>query len=204
MDISKLFKIQKELDEHIEQKHPRFDGEDRLSKKILSLLVELGELANEQRSWKFWSEDQEPRTTLKCWNCSVNDTGYFSGYEWTGNKEVCKICSGTGINKSKNPLLEEYMDGLHFILSIALEIGLPQDHPYQTYEPDEGDTITSQFQRCFVNISDYVKDGDPYEIMQLITDFGTLGEMLGFTWEEVEQAYLEKNKVNHARQENGY
>lgn len=49
MNLSKLFEMQKELDEHIEKEHPREPGEDRLAKKILALQVELGELANE---WK--------------------------------------------------------------------------------------------------------------------------------------------------------
>ncbi|KIO62111.1 Dimeric dUTPase [Caldibacillus thermoamylovorans] len=33
--------------------------------------------------------------------------------------------------------------------------------------------------------------------------FGLAG-LLGFTWEQIEQAYLEKNKINHERQESGY
>ncbi len=31
-----------------------------------------------------------------------------------------------------------------------------------------------------------------------------LGEILGFTWSQIEQAYFEKNAVNHKRQETGY
>ncbi|TCK01363.1 UNVERIFIED_ORG: dUTPase-like protein [Anoxybacillus amylolyticus] len=34
--------------------------------------------------------------------------------------------------------------------------------------------------------------------------FIALGEMLGFTWEEIEEAYLRKNAVNHERQNSGY
>jgi dimeric dUTPase (all-alpha-NTP-PPase superfamily) len=32
----------------------------------------------------------------------------------------------------------------------------------------------------------------------------SLGEFLGFTGEEIEQAYFAKNKINHVRQETGY
>ncbi|WP_338088272.1 dUTP diphosphatase [Lysinibacillus composti] len=35
-------------------------------------------------------------------------------------------------------------------------------------------------------------------------EFTVLGEQLGFTWEQVENAYLEKNKINHERQLSGY
>jgi len=36
-------------------------------------------------------------------------------------KEKCIHCNGTGIEELKNPLLEEYVDGLHFLLSIGLD-----------------------------------------------------------------------------------
>ena len=55
MNIKKLFELQKQLDLRIEKEHPRQEGEDRLGKKILALLVEIGELANETRCFKFWS-----------------------------------------------------------------------------------------------------------------------------------------------------
>ena len=38
----------------------------------------------------------------------------------------------------------------------------------------------------------------------LVDLFIGLGEMLGFTREQIETAYLDKNKINHQRQENGY
>lgn len=220
MDLKKLFQIQKELDEHIEQKHPRFDGEDRLSKKILSLLVELGELANEQRSWKFWSEDQEPRNFTKCWNCSGQENGYFSGYKWTGEKEDCIECLGTGINKTKNPLLEEYVDCLHFILSIGLqEYEYYKDNTLQigwirNHDPIKYENLIKQFNYMFQQIG-YFYDciaenewGSKTEVEeqyeQTYRMFFGLGEMLGFTWKQIEQAYMSKNKVNYERLESGY
>lgn len=30
------------------------------------------------------------------------------------------------------------------------------------------------------------------------------GEMLGYTWNEVEEAYMQKNAINHQRQDGGY
>src|SRR5690625_5804429 len=55
MNLTKMFKIQKELDERI-VKEKDLKGVDLLDKKILSLQVELGELANElPEVFKFWS-----------------------------------------------------------------------------------------------------------------------------------------------------
>ncbi|WP_449621176.1 dUTP diphosphatase [Robertmurraya sp. Marseille-Q9965] len=54
MQLQEIFAMQKELDSHIEQKHG-LQEEDLFDRKILALLVELGELANETRCFKFWS-----------------------------------------------------------------------------------------------------------------------------------------------------
>ncbi|HAQ08050.1 MAG TPA: dUTPase, partial [Bacillus bacterium] len=83
MNIEKLFRMQKELDRHIELQHGLVE-EDLFDRKILALLVELGELANETRCFKFWS--------LKP-------------------------------SSEKQVILEEFVDGIHFILSLGIECG---------------------------------------------------------------------------------
>lgn len=181
MNLKELFQMQRQLDQHIEEKHPRENGEDRLAKKILALQVELGELANEQRSWKFWSHDQEPRTVI---------------YNNVGLKKV-----------KTNPLLEEYVDCLHFILSIGLEL---KAEKLVVWSVQESESIIDMFNRVFMQISVIQSCIESRAtIMQthysiLVDLFVELGEMLGFTWEQIEEAYMSKNAVNHARQENGY
>ncbi|ATB52712.1 dUTPase [Caldibacillus phage CBP1] len=201
MNLQKLFDLQRQLDERIEQEHPRKPGEDRLAKKNLALLVELGELANEWRGFKFWSHDQEPRTEEKiyCRYCGGQGEGYFAGHTWTGKKEKCIFCNGTGIMGVKNPLLEKYVDGLYFLFSIGLEenIGILDE-----VDVCQSDDITSQFLELFDTISNL-----PYDISEYPYIFGLylgLGEMLGFTWEEIEESYFKKNRENHERQNNGY
>ena len=108
MNLAKLFELQRRLDEHIEREHPRKPGEDRLAKKILALQVELGELANRWRGFKYWSHDQEPRNLgvpLPCEQCE--GTGR-DGYEPLAN---CWYCGGTGLSEKRNisPLLEEFV-----------------------------------------------------------------------------------------------
>ncbi|WP_176714346.1 dUTP diphosphatase, partial [Limosilactobacillus reuteri] len=39
---------------------------------------------------------------------------------------------------------------------------------------------------------------------RIIMVFLGLGKLLGFTWDEIEQAYFKKNEVNHKRQDSGY
>src|SRR5690606_22415599 len=105
--------------------------------------------------------------------------------------------------------LKEYVDCLHFILSIGLEIGVCQEE--LDVEPIFCANVKEQFIDLFYEVShlryeerngrlyeDYLR----YDIV--LEHFVGLGEMLGFTWEEVEQAYYTKNKENHERQENSY
>ncbi len=84
MDWNQLLNMQNELDRHIESEHG-LQNADLVDKKILALLVELGELANETRCFKFWSKKAP------------------------SEQEV---------------ILEEYVDGIHFILSLGIEIGI--------------------------------------------------------------------------------
>jgi dimeric dUTPase (all-alpha-NTP-PPase superfamily) len=204
MNLQKLFELQRKLDEHIEQEHPRQDGEDRLAKKILALQVELGELANEWRGFKFWSRDQKARTQKVV--------------EWKPILKIETLPDGDVITKYeyeplkvKNPLLEEYVDCLHFILSIGLELGITDvaiDSDYTHEDP----TITfihlfsdawELLEPCCPDRWDEWDRKEIYEIM--FNRFIGLGEKhLGFTWEQIEEAYLQKNAENHARQERGY
>ena len=90
MQLEKLFKMQKALDQHIEEKH-ELQQEDLFNRKVLALLVEVGELANETRCFKFWSVKP---------------------------------------SSEKSVVLEEFVDGIHFILSLGIECGF-QNIEYQ-------------------------------------------------------------------------
>lgn len=189
MNLEKLFEMQRKLDERIEQEHPRQEGEDRLAKKILALQVELGELANEWRGFKYWSNDQEART--KTYKSKLSPSGEF----YRGIYEA-------------NPLLEEYVDCLHFILSIGLDLRMDEVADELDFEYAGRDIID-----CFVDLNSditdlyYIRENDDlnsYLHESLFSKFIRLGELLGFTWEQVEQAYMKKNAVNFERQENGY
>jgi dimeric dUTPase (all-alpha-NTP-PPase superfamily) len=174
MDLKKLFETQKVLRDRIS-----YNESDRFEKLVLALLVELGECANEWRGFKFWSKDQEPRTKVK----QIDQYGS----KW--------------MPIYKNPLLEEYVDGLHFILELGIEKGIT----YSTYRTKvKALSITDQFNVLFRKICDFEVHQTSENYSWILDLFIGLGEMLGFTWEEIEQAYFAKNAINHERQDNGY
>lgn len=207
MNLSKLFETQKKLDERIVEEKG-LEGQDLLDEKILALLTELGELSNEWRGFKFWSENQEPRTKVLhlCPHCDegrVQDD--FSPYITMR----CGVCEGDYFLGKSNPMLIEYVDCLHFILSIGNELG------YQNVIPNDylhrADNTTKQFNYVFytiMSIDERIVCND-YEDMEecygyLLGGFEELGKQLGFTWQEIKQFYYDKNKINHERQANGY
>ncbi|AKO92691.1 hypothetical protein BEH_11655 [Priestia filamentosa] len=184
MKLERLFEIQKTLDEKIVE-NKGLQGENLLDKKVLALQVELGECANEYRVFKFWSNDQEPRTAWK-------QPSYRGGYI------------------ERNLVLEEYVDCLHFILSIGLELSI-SGNVVRNERFNKNRNVIQQFTSMFVAISDLLGNiwldrpaGIVDQYHDMVTQFILLGEKLGFTGEQIEQAYLDKNKVNHERQANGY
>ncbi len=206
MNLNSLFKKQQELDKHI-VKEKGLEGQDLLDKKILALQVELGELANEWRGFKFWSEDQEPNRIgyIDCDVCTDQPGRHEIIYESEILSAPCPKCEGYAEVYVGNRLLEEYVDNFHFILSIGNDLNL---YKYECVELiDLTGDITAQFNTVFQLIGNWKKESllmnnDFY--FEVVNEFLCLGKMLGFTWEQIEAAYYEKNEINHARQENGY
>lgn len=174
MDISKLYEIQKKTDARI-IKEKNLEGQDLLPNTVLALQVEIAELANEWRGFKHWSSDREPRQGM----------------------------------------LMEYADALHMFLSLANLLGLPEDDLY-THEDDlEGETCA-----LFLELNHVVGKvaGNYFLAEKNLTDasiqahfrmgfylFANLGlQRLGLEWDGVCKAFIEKDVVNHQRQDNGY
>jgi len=153
--------MQDTLDKRILAEH-NLSGIPLLRKKILSLQVELGELANETRCFKFWS---------------------------------------TKAASSKDIILEEYVDCLHFILSIGLEKSFQDIYLNTKYITSE---LSEQFLNLYIHITDFTICSSSDKYFNIFQNFLSLGHNLGFSEEEIENAYLYKNNINHERQDNGY
>lgn len=105
----------------------------------------------------------------------------------------------------KEKILEEYVDCLHFILTIGIDFAYEDLVPEcgEECEEDGGD-LTSLFINLFVTVNELVicASKDSYKV--LLDDFMSLGKKIGFTKEDIISAYLAKNEVNHLRQDKNY
>ena len=162
--IEELFSMQNELNMRIVKEH-NLDNSSLFEQRRLAFLVELGELANETRCFKYWSKRP------------------------ASEKEV---------------ILEEYVDGLHFVLSIGLDLGFKEVEI--TNEVDLGEKMDKiDINTLFLTLYQSGSKSLLIEEFQSFLDtFLGLGVKLGFSFEEIEEAYLSKNRVNHERQDTGY
>jgi dimeric dUTPase (all-alpha-NTP-PPase superfamily) len=134
------------------------------------LIVELAELANEVRSFKFWS------------------------YKPPSSKEI---------------ILEEYVDGLHFISSFAIIYQLPANFtlPDNIRVLDKAQ-ITIKFNELLNLLSklrfEHKLHCNKRIVKKWFRQYLILAYHLGFNFADVHRVYFEKNKVNFDRQANNY
>ena len=161
MDWDTLFTMQKNLDNYISDNH-QLKGKDLFEERFLALLVELGELANETRCFKFWSTKDKSNRSI---------------------------------------ILEEYVDNIHFLLSIGLQKG------YQFSQIDTSTTYlneTQTFNHVFEKCLTFYKDQTKENYLQMFREYLHLAKLLSFTENDIMEAYHKKNEVNYERQEEGY
>ncbi len=161
IDVSELFPLQKGLDEEIHHLHNE-SYESTYSKRVLALLVELGEFANETRTFKFWS------------------------LKGPSSKEV---------------ILDEWADALHFFLSIGIYLGVKE---IKTAGVPKKDNIVDQLLLIYKEVAAFhsVKDVSLYT--EAFKDFLDLLTLLGYNEQDALEAYKKKLAVNYKRQENHY
>jgi len=161
MDWTTLFNMQRQLDNYITEQH-ELHGQDLFEERFLALLVELGELANETRCFKFWSVKDKSDTSI---------------------------------------ILEEYVDNIHFLLSIGIQKG------YEFSDLDSSITYfkeTMQFNYVFETCLKFYRHQTEENYLNMFREYLHLAKLLGFSEQDIIDAYEKKNEVNYERQEKGY
>ena len=159
--INELYNIQEKLNKRIIKEHDLCE-KDLRTDRFMALLVELGELANETRCFKYWS--------LK----PASD---------------------------KKVILEEFSDVLHFLLTIGISLDKPQ---LSFYDKESEKSLSELFLSMYNDVNVIKNLNTKFVYIRLYNTLMLIGKRLGFSEEEIYNSYLEKNKINHKRQDNGY
>ncbi|WP_458415445.1 dUTP diphosphatase [Schinkia sp. CFF1] len=220
MNLEKLLEMQKVLDNRI-IKEKGLEGQDLTLNTVNALIVELSEFANEGRWFKHWSNDQEPRLVTEEWKIIKGapiKSELIVNEDAEVNYAVVELVE-------KQPLIEEYVDSLHFLLSLANTkcwkncLYLHEESLYDLEEAGFSGGLSGAFLEMNYWLLQAFMTKDRDEKLErnlgitkqqfgfrnawfLFIAIGTIG--FNFSLEEIEQAYIDKNKVNHQRQEEGY
>lgn len=161
LKIEDLIPYQSELDERIFELHDT-DRPTTMQSRLLALLVEVGEFANETRCFKFWS------------------------VKGPSEKEV---------------LAEEFGDGLHFFLSLGIDL------------VDDGSDVeaiivegsgTDRFLALYDAIVVFARNANLDTYREAFGLFFGLANSFGLSEEDIRSYYLKKNEINHTRQDQNY
>lgn len=153
--------MQGKLDEYINANH-QLENKSLFNEKFLALLVELGELANETRCFKFWSTQESSERQI---------------------------------------VLEEYVDNIHFLLSLGIEKG----YEFSAITTNATNyNKTEQFNYVFRSAVRFYEQQTEENYMHMIESYLQLAQQLGFDEQDIFNAYIEKNEVNYERQKSGY
>ncbi len=161
MNLTKLFTMQRELDAYIQSN--RLEQTDVFQEKGLALLIELAELANETRCFKFWSQKGP---------------------------------------SSDDVILEEYVDSIHFLLSLGIEKGF--EDLIEWPSGDVSGDLTQLFLKTNASIHTFLSDLSRESYAEVWVHYGAVANALGFSNDEIIMAYLKKNEENYSRQKTGY
>src|SRR5690625_3469324 len=145
MDWTTLFNMQRQLDNYITEQHDLYE-QNLFEERFLALLVELGELANETRCFKFWSVQDKSDASI---------------------------------------ILEEYVDNIHFLLSIGIHKG------YEFSNLSSSTTYfkeTQQFNLVFETCLIFYRNQTEENYLNMFREYVHLAKLLGFTEQDIMEA----------------
>ena len=120
--------------------------------------------------------------------------------EFANSTRTFKYWSNKG-PESKERVLDEFADGLHFLLSL----GIDQGFIVNTIEVEDDETnLTDNLLRTYELTSIFYLDKTLNNYLALAISYLRALFKLGYSWEEARDAYYKKLQENHNRQENNY
>ena len=177
IDIKNLFQEQDKFDTLVLKNH-HLTAKEIFEPRLLAFIVELGEFINSTKSFKFWSFKVP-----------------FKKY-WFNNDKI-KLT-----NKQKEITLEEFIDGLHFLLSLGLYLKTKKT----IYVIEEKKNI-NLFMMLFLVYQDAIKLKNHRSLIlyeKLFQNYFNLLAYFDFTVEEILATFQKKLAINFQRQKDFY
>ena len=218
LNLTTIFQEQDRLNKETAAKHEEYsrltkDGLTQLY--VFAALCELGEMSNEWGDFKIWKTNRKQHRVDTCPLCKGE--GIKEG-------EKCSRCGGVRVY----PLLEEYIDVVHFCVSVAIGFNLDpliykssrtgrkflnplpkstyhlilklyQNLVYANVLIEESEKIPPTQKSIKNNQNERQKVA-----VDLLDTLWQLGYSLGFSDSDIEKAYFSKNQINQIRQEENY
>ena len=120
--------------------------------------------------------------------------------EFANTTRCFKYWSNKG-SEEKDVVLDEYADGLHFFLSLGIDIKTTKE-VYEISKPDNN--LTDQFHLVYRLIADFKDDASEVNYIKAFSSFLNILPLIGYTWKDLEEAYYKKLGTNYVRQETNY
>lgn len=161
INFKKIFLKQAKLDNEIAINHD-VTYESTRERRTLALFVEIGELANSTRCFKYWSNK--------------------------GSEEMSRV-------------MDEYADGLHFLVSLGIDAGIAR----YTYEQKESElSLTDLFVLMYEKLTKFAKTRKLKDYRILFETYLMIASKLGMAKKEIFDSYLLKLGENYHRQKTNY
>ncbi|CAM3292078.1 dUTP diphosphatase [Vagococcus fessus] len=210
MNFNKLQPMQRDLDQRILDSKPEMTKEERFTKMLVALSVELAEVANCAEHFKFWKENKGKvdKNRFKFYGLKrINEVNPEPRKMIDNNSDVITVEQA-----HKLTLVEECADALHFVLSLANQLDMNvEEYAYSNRDFDSSENYFYMKLQYYITelYSDFSIVGATsvnakHNLKFIITNYLNYIYALGISHEELEQAYYDKHKVNYKRQEDGY
>ena len=103
--------------------------------------------------------------------------------------------------ESKERVLDEFADGLHFILSLGIDQGYEMD---SLDVNDDSNSLTDNLLESYRLVSNFYSSQNKQNYIEAFKSYLRALYKLGYSWEEAKEAYYLKLQENYNRQNNNY
>ena len=161
VNIKELYSLQADLDKEIAKNHS-ITYENTIERRLLALIVEIGEFANETRCFKFWS-----------------------------NKGP----------SAKEIIMDEYADGLHFLLSLGIPLKAKK---YEYNLRKSSKELTTQILEVYKAAIALKSHFDLKHYEKAFQLYLNLSQAVQMKPQDIIDSYKKKLDVNYNRQATNY